>query len=216
MKLLYDDCSTALDSNLEKAHKALNSSTFVQYPTIEQKQAALSIERKVRVTEQQQYPIIDSHESAQYYVLELGNKLNFLTYTPDLSKEFDGKKLGEFASTKQLSSAINQQGIRMIDVIWCDEDNFPNLCFEIENTTNFINALVRFNKLRLYDVRFFFVAPKDRRIEFENLIKDLPIKFDKNRLKFISYEDLVVVYETTLHCYNKVNELLGQKITLAH
>jgi hypothetical protein len=62
----------------------------------------------------------------------------------------------------------------------------------------------------------FFVAPKDRRIKFGNLIKDLPIKFDKNRLKFISYEDLAVVYETTLYCYNKVNELLGQKITLAH
>jgi hypothetical protein len=29
---------------------------------------------------------ISSHESAQYYLLELGNKLNFLTQTPDTSK----------------------------------------------------------------------------------------------------------------------------------
>ncbi|MGA9841722.1 MAG: hypothetical protein WBQ25_05355 [Nitrososphaeraceae archaeon] len=92
----------------------------------------------------------------------------------------------------------------------------PYLCFEIENTTDFINGLVRFNKLRVFDVRFFFVARKDKHIKFENLTKDLPVRFDKDRLRFISYEDLVVLYETTLRCHTNVNELLGQKLSLIY
>jgi hypothetical protein len=103
--LLYDDCSTALDSNLEKAHRALNSSTFVQNPTVEHKRAVLSMERTVRVTEEQQYTIIDSHESAQYYVLELGNKLNFLTYTPAFQRNLMGKN---WESLHQLNNYLQQ------------------------------------------------------------------------------------------------------------
>jgi hypothetical protein len=216
VKLLYEGCSIALNSNLEKAYQMFNSPTIIQSPKTEYKQAESSIEREVRVTEERSYPIINSHESAQYYLLELGNKLNFLTHTPDLSKEFNGKKFGEIASIKQLAPDIDKQEIRNIDVKWCHEDKFPYLCFEIEHSTNFRDALFRFNKLRLYNVRFFFVAAEHSRKDYENLIKDLPMKFEKDRLRFISYDDLAVVYETTLDCYNNINELLGQNLTLVH
>jgi hypothetical protein len=218
VKLLYEGCSIALNSNLEKAHQLLNSSTFIQRPKTGHKQAASSIGREILEVTKQQYPIIiDSHKSAQYYLLELGKKLNFLTHTAHRSDEFNGKKLGEIASTEELSIDEKEvlQIVRRIDVIWLNEHKFPHLCFEIEHSTKFLEALARFNKLGPYqDVKFFIVAEEDKRIQFEILIKNLPWKFDAERLRFISYDDLAVVYETTLHCFNNVNKLLGQKLTL--
>ena len=43
---------------------------------------------------------IDSHAGAQFHLLELGNMLGFLTYTPDPSSTYNDHKLGEVATLK--------------------------------------------------------------------------------------------------------------------
>lgn len=51
---------------------------------------------------------IESHEAAQFHLLELGNMLGYLTYTPDPSKTYNGKKLGEVAALKELPKLIKK------------------------------------------------------------------------------------------------------------
>jgi hypothetical protein len=61
---------------------------------------------------------IDSHESAEYCLLELGNKLNFHTYTPDASMKFNDKILREVATIKEIANEVNNdKDIKNIDVI---------------------------------------------------------------------------------------------------
>jgi hypothetical protein len=155
--------------------------------------------------------------SAQYYLLDLGNKLNFLTYTPDVSKEFNGQKLGDIATINELSAALplDQRDVKKIDVMWCDEESFPLVCFEIEHTTDFTKSFFRFSQLRRSTIKFFFVASEFRRVDFNKLIKKNPFKVSKERFQFISYEDLAKLYKSFIPCHDLIVKILGKKLTLS-
>jgi hypothetical protein len=157
---------------------------------------------------------INSHESAQYYLLELGNKLNFLTYTPDVSSEFNETKLGNVATTKILSGLTRDSDVYKIDVIWCDEESYPSICFEIEHTTDFTKSFFRFGVLRRSYTKFFFVAPEVRRTLFNKSIKQSLFKVSKERFHFISYEELAKLYESFIPCHNLIDKILKMKLTL--
>jgi hypothetical protein len=140
--------------------------------------------------------------------------LNYRTYTPDKSAEFNDKKLGEVASINEINIDFNNdKDIKNIDVMWCDDENFPILCFEVENTTDFLKALTRFHKLRRLQTTFFFVAPNEKREEFEKIIKALPHGIKRERCRFVAYSDLEALFDNIFFC-EKITQVLNQKLTL--
>ncbi len=96
------------------------------------------------------------HSYNQGLLIDSGNMLGFKTYVPaqDKSRKYLDKTLHELASLTKLppftyDAIVNR--IKSIDVIWLegDMDNlFPSKVFEVENSTDFIKSLNKFNELR--------------------------------------------------------------------
>lgn len=145
---------------------------------------------------------IDSHEAAEFYLLKLGELLGFLTYTADSSKFFNKKKLGDIANLKEMPDFASQKdknSAREIDIIWFDEMENPKYCLEVENTTDITKGLNRMLQLQAFTVTFVIVAPEEKRSKFLAEMKKAPNRvLLKDRCKFISYDELGKLYETTL------------------
>lgn len=63
---------------------------------------------------------INTHEAAEYYLLELGKMLGFNPYTVDSSKEFGRKKLGDIAESWKL---MGEQSEWVLTVLKGHEEN---------------------------------------------------------------------------------------------
>jgi len=59
---------------------------------------------------------ISTHEEAEAILLELGNTLGFKTYTPDLSKQYKGRKLGDISTLKEVPSGFFASDIFCLEV----------------------------------------------------------------------------------------------------
>lgn len=156
---------------------------------------------------------IDSHEAAEYYLLEIGKILGYLTYTVDSSKSYNKTKLGNvailqeippFASDRDMSSA------RMIDVIWFNEDENPTHCFEVEHTTDIVHGLDRLIQLQHLYVDFFIVASEVKRSKYESLLNRVQYRKIRDRFGFISYEELASLYEKALPFHNMRIKIFGE------
>ena len=156
--------------------------------------------------------VIDSHEAAEYYILELGRILHYLTYTVDQTKTFNGKKLGEAALLKEIPAFAGERDLnsaREIDVIWFGDDENPKYCFEVEHTTDIVHGLNRLTQLQHLRVKFIIVASEDRRTKFEIEMKKYPYRRMKDWFGFISYDELVALYETSVPFHELKTKLLG-------
>jgi len=156
--------------------------------------------------------VINTHEGAEYYLLELGNMLGFETYTIDQSKTFEGKVLGDVAVQKIIPPFSQQKTMniaKQIDIIWFSDEN-PKLCFEVENTTDIVHGLVRLIELQHYDAKFFIVASEDRRAKFEEFKNTLSFRKFGTRVKFISYDELAQLYLATKPFTQLKTKLLGE------
>ncbi len=156
--------------------------------------------------------VIDSHESAEYYLLELGKMLGYIPYTVDQSKTFNGQKLGDVALLKQIPAFAGERDLnsaREIDVIWFGDDENPKLCFEVEHTTDIVHGLNRLAQLKHQYVKFFIVATEDRRGKFEIEMQKYPYRTMKDRFGFISYDELAALFETTTPFHELKTKLLG-------
>jgi hypothetical protein len=156
---------------------------------------------------------IDSHESAEYFLLELGKMLGYLTYTVDLSKTYQERQLSETAILREIPSFASDRDMssaKMIDVIWFNEEENPTHCFEVEHSTDIVHGLDRLLQLQHLYVKFFIVAPEARRSKFESLLHRVHYRRIRDRFGFISYEELASFYDTTLPFHNMKVKLLGE------
>ena len=155
---------------------------------------------------------IDTHQSAQYHLLELGNMLGYLTYTPDYSKTHEGRKLGDTATLREMPAFAGERALgsaRMIDVIWFSEDENPKACFEVEHSTGISPGLNRLYQLMAFRVKFFIVASKDDKKKFEREVRKAPYLVMRERFRFISYDKLLRFFEAT-HTFHKLKvDLMG-------
>ena len=155
---------------------------------------------------------IDTHTSAQYRLLKLGNMLGYLTYTPDYSRIHDGHKLGDIARLREMPPFAGKQvsdSASMIDVIWFGEDENPKACFEVEHTTSIKSGLHRLYQLNAFQVKFFIIASKDRRSKFEKEVKKAPYLAQRKRFRFISYNKLSEFFGVTSTFHELKMELMG-------
>lgn len=143
----------------------------------------------------------------------MGRLLGYSTYTVDQSKTFNGKRLGDVAVLKEIppfAGELNIGAAREIDVIWFGDDENPKYCFEVEHTTDVQRSLNRLYQLQHLYVKFFIIAPEDKKSKFEIEMSKLPYKKIKHRYTFIPYKELEELVECAIPFYELKTKLLGE------
>jgi hypothetical protein len=115
------------------------------------------------------------HTYYQGLALMIGKLRGYEVFAPkpDRSKPFLGKPLGAQVSVQQFPRFTYDslcQRAQTIDVIWFHTREvglFPNAYFEIEHTTDFNSALIKFTEFQDFRIRFYIVARKERQGEFQ-------------------------------------------------
>ncbi|MGQ9513675.1 MAG: hypothetical protein ACUVTL_01255 [Thermoproteota archaeon] len=157
--------------------------------------------------------LIGSHEEAEYYLLELGRMLDYLPYTVDQSKTFQGKRLGDVALVQQIPPFAGERDMtsaKEIDVIWFNQDENPEYCFEVEHTTDIVHGLDRLIQLQHLYVKFVIVAPEDKRSKYEALLQRVQYRRIRDRFRFISYDELASLFESAAPFHQLKTKLLGE------
>lgn len=149
----------------------------------------LGIGEKATDKQKQQF----DHSYYQGLLVEIGNMMGFSTYIPsqDKNKIFLSRKLGDIATLNKLPLFTYKELVHTagrIDVVWINERGFPEAFFEVEHTTNFRDALVKFGEFIDFSTRFRIVADESRRSQFEKTVKLQSFKAVQKRVRFISYD----------------------------
>jgi hypothetical protein len=100
------------------------------------------------------------------------------------------------------------QRVQSIDVFWFNERRFPSSIFEIEHTTDFKNALLKFLELQDFDIQMYIVSYKERQKEFLSKIELSAFKPIKVKTKFIDYEGVSKWHEHAYKLWLTESELL--------
>lgn len=142
---------------------------------------------------------IITHAYIQGMLLEIGNINGFKTFSPDKSGLFINKKLGDILTQPNIPNFTFDsilQSTKYIDVIWFNDRNFPNSIFEIENSTNFRNSLVKFVELQDFTTSMIIIAPKEESKinKFRQEIEKSAFITIKERVKFFDYDYIEKLY----------------------
>lgn len=143
-----------------------------------------------------------NHSYFQGLLVEIGNNKGFGTFVPNQDKNrlFLNKPLGEIATLETIyhfSYDLFIKRARTIDVIWFNERKMPSSFFEVEHSTDIYNSLIKFSDLRDFFSNFCIVADKARKREFEGKISASVFQELKNRISFMSYEELSEIHTNT-------------------
>lgn len=151
---------------------------------------------------------IESHEAAQAILLSLGKFLKFDTYTADPSKEYNGQKLGDLATLRELPYFATEKAMdsaRRIDVVWVNGE-WPEYFFEVEQSTGVTSGLHRMYQVIRVDAKFIIIAPGDEeRRRFEREVEKNPYKDVRPKYSFHSYDELREMYLAALQ-YRKISD----------
>lgn len=134
-----------------------------------------------------------THYYYQGLIVDIGNMRDYTTYVPsqDKNRPYLDKTLKDVAKTVELPHFTFDTVIgtvKSIDVIWLNERNFPTNVFEVENTTNFKNSLIKFYELKDFATEMTIVASENNRAKYEGVINLGVFREIKNRVKFIGYK----------------------------
>lgn len=140
------------------------------------------------------------HSQIQGMLIEIGNLRGFDTYTNDKSWIFDGKPLGNLISLKSVPpftyEKIIAKSVSFCDVIWFSGNEFlyPTRVCEVEHSTDFRDALIKFKELEFFNTQFYCISDENRRSKFESEINKKAFESIKNRVQFQSYTDIEETY----------------------
>lgn len=168
------------------------------YGLSELKDKILLSEQTPKTKEQK---IEKTHARIQGMLLELGNLRGFDTYTNDKSWTFDGKNLGMLSSLKSVPPFTYQQiidrNIAFCDVVWFSGEEFlyPTRICEVEHSTDFRDALLKFKELEFFNVEFYCISDESRRVKFNKEITRAAFESIKSRVEFFTYDEIISTYE---------------------
>ena len=141
---------------------------------------------------------ISGHIEAEAILLEIGNLLGFETYTADPSKVFEGRRLDEISTLKEIPDILRgTKNIAKVDVIWYNEDSPPSYLFEVEDKGTMRDALLRLYQARHLYARFFIVGPKENRRRFDEWVSNAPYKSSRKLYNFRTFEDIAKLRSVT-------------------
>lgn len=141
-----------------------------------------------------------THTDIQAKLLLIGSYLNYRTYTPDSSKysPIFKNKLGDIASEKAVPEgaipSMSLDTVRMIDVIWFDEEGFPTHAFEVEHTTDITKGLLRLYQTRKLRIKMFIIS--NQKNKFETEVSKSPFVTIKNEFILRDYNELEDFFES--------------------
>ncbi len=143
------------------------------------------------------------HAAIQGILLEIGNNRNECadTYTPDKRQIFNRMELGKIATLNTIPKFTYPkiiQSARFIDVMWFNKRGFPDCLFEVEHSTNFVNAMTKFCELQDFHVKCYCIAEDSRRDKFERELSKSAFLSIKDRCEFRSYEQIEEDYEIAM------------------
>lgn len=168
---------------------------------------------KIHLLKKQEFPKTETeriktrHGEIQGMLLEIGNARKDVkeTYTNDKKFIFQNKTLGSLATIQSVPmftyEKIVKKSATFADVIWFngEEDRlFPSHIFEVENSTDFRDAFLKFLEMQYFLTEFVCVSPLDRKTKFENEIDRVAFRPIRDRIRFLSYENIENDYNVSL------------------
>ena len=140
-----------------------------------------------------------THSYYQGIIVEIGNIKKLGTYVPpqDKNKLFLEKKLSDIITVHDMYKFTYDDIIRnakTVDAIWFSERKMPCAFYEVEHTTNIKNSLNKFFELQDFRAKFYIVADKARKRQFEDVIGASIYNPIREMVGFVSYDDLVKQY----------------------
>lgn len=141
------------------------------------------------------------HATIQGMLLEIGNHQKDIsdTYTNDKKWIFENKTLGSLATIQKVPNFTFQHiindSVSFADVIWFNERQFPQVIFEVEHSTDFRDAFIKFMELQDFQTRFYCVADEIRRDKFEREKGKSAFSAINKRVDFLTYEQVENDYE---------------------
>lgn len=141
-----------------------------------------------------------SHGYYQGILVEIGKYEHRKTYVPaqDKNRKYMEHLLGEITDTTELPQFTYENLLRKaktVDVIWFNERKMPTAFYEVEHTTDIKNSLSKFYELQDFHARFFIVADKQRKSEFEDKLHVSMFYPIEKRVDFLDYERVVKRFE---------------------
>lgn len=107
------------------------------------------------------------------------------------------KKLSDIITVHDIYKFTYDDIIRnakTVDAIWFNERKMPCAFYEVEHTTNIKNSLNKFFELQDFRAKFYIVADKARKRQFEDVIGASIYNPIREMVGFVSYDDLVKQY----------------------
>lgn len=144
------------------------------------------------------------HAIIQGMLLEIGNHQKDIsdTYTNDKKWIFDNKALGSLATLQKVPlftfHNIIEDSVTFADVIWFNERQFPQVIFEVEHSTDFRDAFIKFMELQDFQTRFYCVSDNNRRDKFEKEKSKSAFLPIKGRVEFLTYEEVEKDYNKAM------------------
>ncbi len=147
-------------------------------------------------------------------MIEIGNFFEYITYTSDLNKSFDGKKLKELCAVTNVPEFTYPELRTLVsksDTVWFSRSRllFPKYIFEVESTTDFTNSMLKMYQLLNYDAKFVLVASEDRENIFNDRISKEPFVKEANRFTFRSFKNVIELYFNSVEHYELKHNFLS-------
>ncbi|MCS7206813.1 MAG: hypothetical protein NZ951_02625 [Dehalococcoidia bacterium] len=135
----------------------------------------------------------DLHSTIEGMLLEIGNFLEYHTYTADTNRYFDNKPLRDLCTLHQIPDFTYpdmKKRVARCDVIWFTRSShpFPKYVFEVEITTDFTNSMLKMFELKDFDVRLVLVASERRSALFHQRLSQEPFASVRSKFHFRSFE----------------------------
>lgn len=142
------------------------------------------------------------HSYIEGICIDIGNMKDFDTYTPDVSAKYrDNVTLRSIATVHEVPAFSYDEivgEVRRIDVIWFNKAalSFPQKVFEVVDNIGTLNsAFNRSLQLQNFRTEFFIVAPEKHKEKYEHTIRLAPYNRDKERFRFVFYDDILALYD---------------------
>ena len=158
--------------------------------------------------------IKDCHSTIEGMLIEIGNLMKYKTYTSDLNKSFDSKKLRELCGLTEIPDFTYKELKEVVsksDIIWFSKSKlpFPKFIFEVESTTDFTKSMPKMYQMRGFDTRFFLVALESRKKTYIDRLGKEPFVTEKNKFEFRSFEEVTQLYFSSVEHYELKSKFLS-------
>lgn len=141
-----------------------------------------------------------THSYFQGIIVEIGNLRKFDTYVPpqDKNRLFLETKLAEITTTDKIYDFTYPEILRKaktVDAIWFNERKMPCAFYEVEHSTDIKNSLNKFYELQDFRAKFYIVAAKERKSQFNDIINSSIYNPIKDLVEFVNYDALISQYD---------------------